>query len=88
VADDEPLPEAVERWEPTSALRSGPSGLEAIDTIVEGAARWLAPTGTLVVELAPAQRDAVLARAARAGFSATVEPDLTGRDRVLVARLD
>ena len=83
----EDLPEEVRAWEPLSALVSGPTGLEAIERIVAEAPLWLAQPGSLLVEIAPHQAaDAVaMARAARFG-SAAVWPDLTGRDRILLAR--
>jgi release factor glutamine methyltransferase len=88
VADAELLPDDVEDWEPRTALRSGPTGLEDIERIVDEAPAWLARPGALVVELAPHQAGAAIARARAAGFtSAEVRPDLTGRDRALVARV-
>lgn len=87
VGDDEELPDEVGEWEPPSALRSGPTGMEDIDQIVAEAPRWLTRPGVLVVELAPDQADQAVARARDAGFDAVdVRPDLTGRDRALVAR--
>ncbi|MFL6204785.1 MAG: peptide chain release factor N(5)-glutamine methyltransferase [Acidimicrobiales bacterium] len=87
VAAGEPLPPEVADWEPHAALVAGPTGLEAIAVIVAGAPDWLAPTGTLVVEIGETQRDAVAALAERAGFTdVRVHPDLAGRDRALVAR--
>jgi release factor glutamine methyltransferase len=87
VASDDLLPPAVADWEPLDALVPGPTGLEAIEVIVTGAADWLAPTGTLVVEIGETQAEAVQALARQAGFTdVRVEPDLTGRDRALVAR--
>ena len=87
VAADDPLPRDVADWEPTSALVPGPSGLEAIEHIVEQAASWLAPGGALVVEIGETQGDAVVELARRTGLvDARVEPDLAGRDRALVAR--
>lgn len=81
------LPPEVADHEPRHALVSGPTGLEAIEQIVEGARVWLEPQGALVVEIAPHQRTAASERARAAGYDAIrVEPDLTGRDRVLVAR--
>ena len=80
------LDPAVAAWEPTDALVGGPSGLEAIEEVVEGAPRWLRRPGALVVELAPSQAEAAVALALRAGFDrATVRPDLAGRPRALVA---
>jgi release factor glutamine methyltransferase len=88
VGDDEPLPADVEDWEPRTALRAGPTGLEDVERIVADAPAWLARPGALVVELAPHQAASAIARATAAGFTdVEVRPDLTGRDRVLVARI-
>jgi release factor glutamine methyltransferase len=87
IGDDESLPGEVSDWEPASALRAGPTGLEDIEVIVSGAPGWLASAGALVVELAPHQAEAARAMALGAGFGeARVERDLAGRERVLVAR--
>jgi release factor glutamine methyltransferase len=84
----ESLPPEVVDHEPRSALVSGPTGLEAIAHIVREAPEWLEANGVLVVEIAPTQADAVVELARQAGFAeARVEPDLTARDRVLVARV-
>jgi release factor glutamine methyltransferase len=90
VADDEivDLPDEVRDWEPHVALFSGPTGLEDIEHLLAEAPRWLARPGSLLVELAPHQARTARQLAATAGFAtATVWPDLTGRDRILVARL-
>jgi release factor glutamine methyltransferase len=88
VGSDEELPAEVEQWEPVEALRSGPEGLDDITAIVKEAPGWLARPGVLVVEIAPSQVGAVLDLASAAGFeSAEVRKDLSGRDRMLVARL-
>ncbi len=80
------LDPTVADWEPHHALVAGPSGLEAIEAVVEGALRWLRPPAAVVVELAPAQAEAAVALALAAGFDrAVVRPDLTGRPRALVA---
>jgi len=83
------LPPVVADWEPRDALVSGPSGMEAIAEIVAGAPAWLDPRGSvLVCELAPHQAEEAAALAGAAGFAdVEVRPDLTGRDRVLVARI-
>jgi release factor glutamine methyltransferase len=89
VADDEmaDLPEDVRDWEPHVALFSGPTGLEDTEHIVAEAPRWLARPGSLLVELAPHQARRAQTLAVEAGFtSVTVWPDLTGRDRILLAR--
>jgi release factor glutamine methyltransferase len=83
----EDLPDEVRAWEPLDALVSGPTGLEAIERIVAEARLWLAQPGSLVVEIAPHQAAEAGAMARAAGFgSAAVWPDLTGRDRILLAR--
>ena len=88
VAAAEMLPDEVVDWEPPTALRAGPTGLEDIERIVAEAPRWLTRPGALVVELAPHHAGAAIALARAAGFaSAEVRPDLAGRDRALVARL-
>jgi release factor glutamine methyltransferase len=82
------LPVDVREWEPRGALCSGPTGLEDIERIVAEAPGWLARPGSLLVELAPHQAATARAQARRAGFtSATVWPDLAGRDRIVLARL-
>ena len=87
VAADDPLPRDVADWEPTRALVPGPSGLEAIEHLVEHASSWLAPGGTLVVEIGETQGPVVVELAERAGYTdPRIEPDLAGRDRALVAR--
>ena len=88
LAEDEwaGLDEAVRGFDPYEALVAGPSGLEAIETVVTGAPAWLARRGALVVEIAPDQAGRVLEMARGAGFpTASVEHDLAGRPRVLVA---
>ena len=87
IAASELLPAEVSDWEPQSALVAGPSGTEAIADIVAGAVSWLAPSGALVVEIAPHQAEDARALAHGAGFGdVDVRPDLNGRARVLVAR--
>ena len=87
VADTERLPPEVDDWEPRSALRSGPSGTEAYDLLVEQAPSWMAAGGSLVLEIAPHQADYVVGLARVRGLvDVEVHPDLAGRDRVLVAR--
>jgi release factor glutamine methyltransferase len=87
VASTDELPREVADWEPVSALRSGPDGLDAIRRIVAGSAEWLRPGGTLVVEIGESQGEAVRDTARTAGLvDVRVEPDLAGRDRALLAR--
>lgn len=77
----------VRHHDPYTALVSGPSGLEALGHIVAEAPRWLSAAGVLVLELAPQRATEVAGMAERAGFAhVEVRPDLSGRDRTLVAR--
>jgi release factor glutamine methyltransferase len=77
----------VSGWEPNLALEAGPTGLEAIEAILEGAPDWMRPGGVVVLEIAPHQAASAMAMARKVGFTeAGVYPDLAGRDRTLVAR--
>lgn len=81
------LPREVSEWEPERALVSGPAGDEDIGRIVAEAPRWLTRPGSLLVEMAPHQVAGARRAALAAGFrSATIWPDLAGRDRIIVAR--
>ncbi|MGI8806330.1 MAG: peptide chain release factor N(5)-glutamine methyltransferase [Acidimicrobiales bacterium] len=88
VGDDEVLPPEVADWEPPGALFAGPSGLEAVAEILDGAPAWLRRPGAVVIEIAPHQGDPAVALASRAGFTEVhVGADLAGRPRALVGRL-
>jgi release factor glutamine methyltransferase len=81
------LPVEVSAWEPVEALVAGPTGLEALEVVVEGARDWLADRSALVAEIAPHQAEEAEAIARRAGLSEVhVRPDLAGLPRALVAR--
>lgn len=83
------LPSNVRGWEPPLALLSGEDGMDATATIIEGAHRVLAPGGWLVLETDSSRARIAegLVRAQGCYAEIAVHPDLTGRDRVLVARL-
>ena len=82
------LPPEVRDHEPRAALVPGPRGTEALEAILDGAPAWLAPGGSVVLEIAPPQAGHLSQRAAAGGFrQVEVRPDLSGRDRVLVGRL-
>lgn len=86
-AEHPDLPKEVRDHEPRQALVAGSTGTEAIEAIVGQAPAWLGSPGSLVVELAPHQAERAVARARAAGFDEVeVRPDLSERDRVLVAR--
>jgi release factor glutamine methyltransferase len=87
VAPGDDLPAEVRDWEPLDALVPGPTGLEAIEVIVGGAGEWLRPGGWLVCEIGETQGAAAAALAEASGLvGVEVRPDLTGRDRMVVAQ--
>lgn len=89
VAEGDELPAEVLDWEPLGALVAGPRGLEHLERIVAEAPAWLARPGSLVLELASHQAGEVATLARASSFThIEVHPDLTGRPRALVARLD
>ncbi len=76
----------VVAWEPPGALFAGADGLDALRAIVGDAPAWLARGGVLVCEIGATQGAAVRALALDAGLvDVDVRPDLSGRDRILVA---
>jgi release factor glutamine methyltransferase len=83
------LPADVREWEPELALVSGgPAGLDDVAEILAEAPTWLARPASILVEMAPHQTAAASNLARAAGFTAvSVWPDLTGRDRILQARI-
>lgn len=87
IGRDESLPESVTRWEPEVALRADDRGLADLVHIVETAALWLHPGGSLVLEMASDQVPDIIDAAGAAGFAAEAFADLAGRQRGVVARL-
>jgi release factor glutamine methyltransferase len=90
-ADFPHLDPTVRDWEPRSALVApdalGVGGMADIEAIIADAALWLRPTGVMVMEIDPAQAEATLEAARRAGWSRCgTRRDLAGRVRMLVAR--
>jgi release factor glutamine methyltransferase len=87
VASGDDLDDSVRRWEPPTALFAGADGLDAVRVLAAGAPGWLRPGGWLVVEIGAAHGEGAAALALGAGLvDVDVQPDLAGRDRVLVAR--
>ncbi len=94
VSEEEwPELDPVVRAEPRSALVAGAAsdgtpGLADVEELLLQSLDWLARPGTVVLELAPHQAGAASALASRVGYAdVRVEPDLTRRPRVLVARI-
>ena len=76
----------VSRFEPREALDGGEDGLDLVRRLLAEAGGRLLPGGALILEIDPRQSAAAQA-AARGCFPAArvrVEPDLAGRERVLV----
>jgi release factor glutamine methyltransferase len=84
--------DAEVRAEPRTALVAGPGrhgqpGLADVEAVLDGAGGYLRRPGTAVVEIAPTQSGLAAAAARAAGAAkAHVQRDLTGRERILVAR--
>lgn len=82
-ADDPELEPQVRRHEPPLALIPGPSGLEAIKSIVAGASHYLAPDGWLILEHGWKQSADVRELLVHAGFAhVRSHADLAGHERV------
>jgi len=83
IANDDPRVEhEVRRSEPHAALYAGPTGLEAIKAIVEGAHRHLKPGGWLVLEHGDTQGKPVRDLLSHAAFEdVRTFLDLAGRER-------
>ncbi|HEX9093284.1 MAG TPA: peptide chain release factor N(5)-glutamine methyltransferase, partial [Coriobacteriia bacterium] len=81
------LPAEVAGFEPRVALDGGADGLDVARRIAAEALAWLRPGGTLALELDEGRVLAAAAEAAGWGYAdARAVRDLTGRDRVLIAR--
>ena len=79
------IPPEVADWEPVGALRSGPDGTDDLRVLILQAGEWLQEGGVLICELSPEQAADMQALATTVFTHARIEPDLTGRDRALVA---
>lgn len=82
------LPAAVRDWEPAVALFAPDSGMRAIAIIIRGAPEVLEPGGLLALEV-DSRRASLAAELALADGhyrDVAVRLDLTGRERILLAR--
>lgn len=84
IAENDPhLAQGDLRFEPRSALASGPDGLDALRVIIAGAPAHLLPGGWLLVEHGQDQGPAVRSLMQAAGFTRVeTARDLERRDRV------
>ncbi|HEY7756405.1 MAG TPA: peptide chain release factor N(5)-glutamine methyltransferase [Actinomycetota bacterium] len=76
------LPAEV-RADPEAALLGG---VDVIERLAVEAGRWLRDGGALAVEIGARQGDAVASALSKGYADVRVEPDLTGRDRIVLAR--
>lgn len=81
------VPANVKNHEPTLALRGGADGMQLVRPIVEQAADWLKPEGTLMVETAASNAALTLQLAEEADRYAEgrIVKDLEGHERFVVA---
>lgn len=81
------LPAEV-RYEPLEALDGGSDGLDVHRRLINGASTLLRPGGWLALEMAPGQGPSLsrLLQGQGAFGDIEVTPDLSGRERVIVAR--
>jgi release factor glutamine methyltransferase len=76
------------RHEPRGALASGPEGLNALVTLINGASRHLKPNGWLALEHGASQGEALRSLLVARGFtSVTSHRDLAGHERVTEGKL-
>jgi release factor glutamine methyltransferase len=86
-AEARELPESVRNWEPPTALFSGDGGMRDTAELIRRAPDVLRPGGLLAVEIDSrrAGEAAAVARTDARLRDVIVRPDLTGRDRILLA---
>ncbi|WP_182558072.1 putative protein N(5)-glutamine methyltransferase [Microlunatus kandeliicorticis] len=80
------MPPEARDHEARAALDGGADGLDAARRVLTGAADWLAPGGTVLVEVAEAQGPAALAAARAAGLEPRLERDDDRETTVLLAQ--
>ena len=82
------LPRSVRDWEPATALFAGDGGMARYVALLSGAPRYLEPGGWLVLETDAGRALDTRALAVAEGFTdVRLVQDLSGRARVLVARM-
>jgi release factor glutamine methyltransferase len=81
------LPASVRDWEPVAALIAGEDGLAVIRDIIREAVAVLSPRGLMALEVDSRRAVAVAGLLARAAAftDVSVQKDLTGRDRFVLA---
>jgi release factor glutamine methyltransferase len=86
-ADYRTLQPEIARYEPREALVAGPTGLEAIEGLLEELAARSVAAGALALEVGAGQAGAVAGLMRRAGFEAVeARRDLAGIERVVIGK--
>ncbi|MBA3659136.1 MAG: peptide chain release factor N(5)-glutamine methyltransferase [Gemmatimonadales bacterium] len=81
------LDAGVRAWEPMEALDAGLEGMDVIVPLLQDGLRVLRPGGWLALELDARRARECARRAAASGWEdVSIQPDLFGRDRYLLAR--
>lgn len=78
------LTPSVAAHEPAGALYAGADGLDDYRVLVPQIPALLRPGGKAVLEIGATQAAAVCALADKAGFAASIRPDLAGRPRAVI----
>jgi release factor glutamine methyltransferase len=88
-ADRDALQPEVRDFEPAMALFAGPEGTELHRRIIEGAPEFLAPDGSLIMEMGIGQAEALSEMVRQSGAFGPPEivKDLAGIDRLIVAKI-
>lgn len=81
IAETEDISYEVRTHEPANALFAGADGLEDYRRILPQLPGLLAPGGLALLEIGHKQGPVLLEMAVQHGFSASLHPDLAGRDR-------
>ncbi len=84
VATGDDLPTEIVDHEPHVALYAGPFGTEVLARIADEGFWWVGTGGWVICEIGNGQKERV--EALFAAFDREVRKDLSGRDRILVAR--
>lgn len=80
------LPAHIREYEPRQALDGGADGLDFVRRLMPQAAKCLRPRGILGLEIDPSQAGAVKAALAEAFDEIRIIRDLSGRERIAIAR--
>lgn len=89
LSDAESLQPEVRDWEPSGALFAGPEGFDVLDLLAASAADRLRSGGWLFVEVGAGQTEPFAARLDASGRfrAASIHRDLSGRPRIVAARI-